>query len=53
MPHRFTAEKGEMQGQMYAVRIPGNLTTETWREFSMFQPNGRERVGNESMRWYN
>lgn len=53
VPHRFTAEEGETQGQMYAVRIPGNLTTETWREFSMFQPNGRERVGNESMRWYN
>jgi hypothetical protein len=53
VPHRMTAEEGDVEGQMYCVRIPGQLTTETWREFAMFQPNGRQRVGKESMRWYN
>jgi choline kinase len=54
--HRFNANTSSSTeaavAEMYAVRIPGRLTDETWREFATFQPNGRERVGNESMRWY-
>ena len=56
--HRFNADASSSGHQttapveVYAVRIPGQLTDETWREFASFQPNGRERVGNESMRWY-
>lgn len=53
VPHRMTVAQGDAEGKVYCVRIPGQLTTETWREFAMFQPNGRQRVGNESMRWYN
>jgi len=53
VPHRMTAQVGSAEGQMYVVRIPGQLTTETWREFATFEAGGRSRVGNETMRWYN
>eukprot|EP01050_Picozoa_sp_SAG11_P012334 SAG11_NODE_1364_length_5109_cov_2.966866_10_plen_183_part_00 len=49
--HRFNAFGGK-EAQVYNVRIPGQLTDETWREFASFEPHGRHRVGNESMRWY-
>ena len=62
VPHRFNSDAASSSSsssqlglgpaEVYVVRIPGQLTDETWREFASFQPNGRERVGNESMRWY-
>ena len=53
VPHRFNSVEGNNEdGQVYMVRIPGLLTSETLREYAMFQPDGRERVGAENVRWY-
>lgn len=35
------------------VRIPGQLSGETLAEFATFSACGRERVGAETVRWYN
>lgn len=55
-PHRFgCGDTGSVdsEGRVYIVRIPGQLTSTTWKEFSAFEAGSRQRVGKESMRWYN
>lgn len=39
--------------RLLLVRIPGHLTGETLAEFATFSAYGRERVGAETMQWYN
>jgi len=39
--------------RLVIVRIPGHLTGETLTEFATFAADGRERVGAETMQWYN
>jgi len=39
--------------RLFIVRIPGHLSGETLAEFGTFSHFGRERVGAETVRWYN
>lgn len=39
--------------RLFVVRIPGHLTGETLSEFATFSAHGRDRVGAETMQWYN
>merc|ERR1712060_776137 len=39
--------------RLFVVRIPGHLTSETLSEFATFSAHGRERVGAETLSWYN
>jgi len=39
--------------RLFVVRIPGHLTGETLSEFATFSAFGRERVGAETVQWYN
>eukprot|EP00930_Biecheleria_cincta_P075636 TRINITY_DN6280_c0_g2_i1.p1 TRINITY_DN6280_c0_g2~~TRINITY_DN6280_c0_g2_i1.p1 ORF type:complete len:718 (-),score=94.73 TRINITY_DN6280_c0_g2_i1:100-2079(-) len=39
--------------RLFLVRIPGHLSGETLAEFSTFSADGRDRVGAETMQWYN
>ena len=39
--------------RLFLVRIPGHLTGETLAEFATFSAFGKERVGRETVRWYN
>jgi len=39
--------------RLFLVRIPGHLTGETLAEFATFSAFGRERVGRETLQWYN
>ncbi|CAE7041728.1 mpnS [Symbiodinium sp. CCMP2456] len=38
---------------LFLVRIPGQLSGETLAEFATFSTHGRERVGAETVQWYN
>jgi len=58
VPHRFSGSSDQQaeeveDGRVYIVRIPGQLTNSTWKEFATFEARGRQRVGKESMQWYN
>ncbi|CAJ1404013.1 unnamed protein product [Effrenium voratum] len=46
------AARGEGR-RLFLVRIPGQLSGETLAEFATFSAFGRERVGAETVRWYN
>eukprot|EP00931_Biecheleriopsis_adriatica_P092930 TRINITY_DN66690_c0_g1_i1.p1 TRINITY_DN66690_c0_g1~~TRINITY_DN66690_c0_g1_i1.p1 ORF type:complete len:795 (+),score=130.26 TRINITY_DN66690_c0_g1_i1:70-2385(+) len=39
--------------RLFLVRIPGHLSGETLAEFATFSAHGRERVGAETVQWYN
>ncbi|CAE7775930.1 unnamed protein product [Symbiodinium sp. CCMP2592] len=39
--------------RLFLVRIPGQLSGETLAEFATFSTHGRERVGAETVQWYN
>ena len=68
VPHRFNATDQETvisttghpngtdaaQGRhLFVVRIPGSVNGDTLAEFSTYHVDGRVRVGQETMRWYN
>eukprot|EP00440_Ansanella_granifera_P051892 gb/GFBE01056262.1/.p1 GENE.gb/GFBE01056262.1/~~gb/GFBE01056262.1/.p1 ORF type:complete len:770 (+),score=139.74 gb/GFBE01056262.1/:1-2310(+) len=39
--------------RLFLVRIPGHLSGETLAEFATFSSHGRQRVGAETVQWYN
>lgn len=49
-PNGTDAAKGRY---LFVVRIPGSVNGGTLAEFSTYQVDGRVRVGQETMRWYN
>lgn len=68
VPHRFNATDAEAQisssthpngtdaaqgRHLFVVRIPGSVNGGTLAELSTYHVDGRVRVGQETMRWYN
>ena len=50
--HSFQPVEAGQQGEAVLIRIPGSMTISTVSEYSTFAPGGRERVVDETMRWF-
>lgn len=50
--HHFERPDGSGEGNLVAIRVPGQLTDQVFDEYATFAPEGRNRVGAEMKRWF-